>query len=453
MRKIVVFDDDPTGSQTVYGCPLLLEWDFQTLKKAINYSSNLIFILANTRSLSTDLAQERMKEICHSFIELCLKESLSLEDFIFISRGDSTLRGHGVLEPQILMEQLGPFDATFHIPAFLEGGRTTVNGIHFLNGIPVHESDFARDKIFGYSTSKLSDWLINKSNRNITLEDITHISIDQLENASLSQNRFSKLIDFLSELVDNKFVIVDAERPSQLKIFHQALKKIGKNKKFLFRSAASFINTLAALPPNTKSTSQLASLRVKDKDLRYKSGLIIVGSHVKLADEQLDILDRESRCELIELPVRKIVRVIKKPESELAFLKLQNQFVNSIRSILIKDKTPVFYTTRGEVECESVEQRMDLGLKIAEIMSQVVGQIAPELGYIISKGGITTQILLQKGFCLKDVFLEGQILPGLSIVSAYNKKSNIKLPIITFPGNLGDQNTLCDAWKIMEFLE
>ena len=32
--KIIIFDDDPTGSQTVYGCPLLLNWDEQTLEKA-----------------------------------------------------------------------------------------------------------------------------------------------------------------------------------------------------------------------------------------------------------------------------------------------------------------------------------------------------------------------------------------------------------------------------------
>ena len=51
--KIIIFDDDPTGSQTVYGCPLLLNWDEQTLEKAFTKSSPLIFILANTRSLSS----------------------------------------------------------------------------------------------------------------------------------------------------------------------------------------------------------------------------------------------------------------------------------------------------------------------------------------------------------------------------------------------------------------
>ena len=74
-----------------------------------------------------------------------LKKGYSKDNYFYISRGDSTLRGHGVLEPAILAEELGPFHATFHIPAFLEGGRTTENGIHYLNGIPVHTTDFGRD--------------------------------------------------------------------------------------------------------------------------------------------------------------------------------------------------------------------------------------------------------------------------------------------------------------------
>ena len=28
--KVVVIDDDPTGSQTVHSCPLLLRWDMST---------------------------------------------------------------------------------------------------------------------------------------------------------------------------------------------------------------------------------------------------------------------------------------------------------------------------------------------------------------------------------------------------------------------------------------
>ena len=33
--KIIVLDDDPTGSQTVHGCLLLTRWDKETLRESI----------------------------------------------------------------------------------------------------------------------------------------------------------------------------------------------------------------------------------------------------------------------------------------------------------------------------------------------------------------------------------------------------------------------------------
>jgi len=209
--KIIIFDDDPTGSQTVYGCPLLLNWDEQTLEKAFKQPSPLIFILANTRSLSSDLAVEKTRAICSSIKKFFLIQGYSKEDYFYISRGDSTLRGHGVLEPAILAEELGPFHATFHIPAFLEGGRTTEKGIHYLNGIPVHRTDFGRDSVFGFSTSDLAKWIEEKSFGKIQAEKILHIEIKQLETAFNNEEGFISLLSFLSRLENNISVVVDAK--------------------------------------------------------------------------------------------------------------------------------------------------------------------------------------------------------------------------------------------------
>ena len=76
--KIIIFDDDPTGSQTVYGCPLLLNWDEQNLEKAFKQSSPLIFILANTRALSSVLAVKKTREICSSIKKFFVRQGYSL---------------------------------------------------------------------------------------------------------------------------------------------------------------------------------------------------------------------------------------------------------------------------------------------------------------------------------------------------------------------------------------
>ena len=91
--KFVVIDDDPTGSQTVNDCLLLLKWDYSTLIKGFESESNLFFILANTRSLSENDAKLKIEEICKNLKAVIASEAYA-EEIIFISRGDSTLRGH-----------------------------------------------------------------------------------------------------------------------------------------------------------------------------------------------------------------------------------------------------------------------------------------------------------------------------------------------------------------------
>ena len=92
---------------------------------------------------------------------------------------------------------------------------------------------------------------------------------------------------------------------------------------------------------------------------------------------------------------------------------------------------------------------MRFGVFLAQLMGRLVNRISDRLGYIICKGGITTHILISEGLKIKFVKLKGQILPGLSVVCSCDKDKS-KLPIITFPGNLGDKGTLLESLKIME---
>ncbi len=99
--KVVVIDDDPTGSQTVRHCPLLLRWDQLSLRRGLRDPSPLLFLLANTRALDPERAEARNRQICAALRQAMAAEQISAEDVILVSRGDSTLRGHGVLEPRL----------------------------------------------------------------------------------------------------------------------------------------------------------------------------------------------------------------------------------------------------------------------------------------------------------------------------------------------------------------
>ena len=82
-------------------------------------------------------------------------------------------------------------------------------------------------------------------------------------------------------------------------------------------------------------------------------------------------------------------------------------------------------------------------------IAELVADLKYEIGYLISKGGITTNMILSNGLNADYVYLEGQILTGISVVTC-NLKNDEKLPIVTHPGNIGTKDSLVNIWKVFE---
>ena len=159
--KIIVLDDDPTGSQTVHSCLLLMKLDYETLRLGLTDESPIFFILTNTRALTKEKAADVTREVCQNLKSAM--EMVGVKDFLVVSRSDSTLRGHYPIETDVIAEELGNFDAHFLVPAFFEGGRITINSVHYLiiDGVrtPVEQTEFARDSVFAYHHSYLPDYI------------------------------------------------------------------------------------------------------------------------------------------------------------------------------------------------------------------------------------------------------------------------------------------------------
>jgi len=489
-RKIVVFDDDPTGSQTVHSCPLLLRWDAASLRQGLADPSPLLFLLVNTRDLAPEQARARLASLCRTLQPL-LAEAVAagtIERWLVVSRGDSTLRGHFPMESELIAAELGPFAASFLVPAFLPGGRTTAAGVHLLHGEPVHRSAFAQDRLFGYGTSFLPAWVAEKTAGAIPAEAVQRIDRSALEAAVAEReggesNGFQALVGRLAELAGNPWVVVDGERPAQLAAFAAAVDRVTDPgagpvaggdapaapaptasaptasalthgpRRFLFQSAASLITALAALPPQPLDPAGLAALRRRNSEGQPLAGLVLVGSHVPLADAQVQSLLAEPACGGVNLEVAKVARVLAGPLPDRLLPSLESAWLERLQAVLARGQTPVLFTSRGELACSSPAERRALGEVLAGLMARLAARLAPQLGYLISKGGITSQTLLAQGLDLAMLRLEGQLLPGLSLLrpaGAGVPEALAGLPLITFPGNLGDASTLVESWRLME---
>jgi len=82
--KIIVIDDDPTGSQTVHSCLLLTKWNVPTLKVGLLDTAPIFFILSNTRAMAPQQAGEITREICHN-LKIALAET-GIANSIVVSR-------------------------------------------------------------------------------------------------------------------------------------------------------------------------------------------------------------------------------------------------------------------------------------------------------------------------------------------------------------------------------
>ncbi len=444
--KIIVIDDDPTGSQTVNNCLLLLKWDYSTLIKGFQSKSNLFFILANTRSLSENDAKLRLVEICNALKKVISKESYK-EEFIFISRGDSTLRGHNFLEPKIINDCLGPFDATFHIPAFIEGKRVTIDGNHFVDNVPVSQTIFAKDKIFGYKTSNIKKLLFQKSKSQIKFNDIQNLKISELK--VLESEEKNIIFNRIRNLKENSHIIVDVENYSQLKKFSLSIKKLSKQKKFLFRTAASFISSICAVKDNPQEPFFYSLIRRKNSEKKFLPGFLVIGSYVELSTIQLKELLEISDCIPIELDVFEFLRISKLKNNQDQLVLFKNKLLAQIRSTLKQENTPVLFTSRKEVSLDNNDDQVNFYNSLAHFISELVSDLKNEIGYLVSKGGITSNVILSNGFKANYVYLQGQIITGVSLVT-FKFVNDENLPIVTFPGNIGNQDSLVKVWRILE---
>ncbi|NWG76176.1 MAG: four-carbon acid sugar kinase family protein, partial [Rubrivivax sp.] len=280
--KIIVLDDDPTGSQTVHSCLLLTRWDVPTLKAALADAAPLFFVLTNTRGMDAARAAAVTREVCAN-----LKQALAdyTGPVLFVSRSDSTLRGHYPVETDVMASELGPFDATLLTPAFFEGGRITRDGTHYLivdgKPVPTHATEFARDSVFGYTTSFLPDYVAEKTAGRIPARDVRVLSLTNLHAGGADA--------WLAALCDNATGAIDGETPEDYARFADAvLKAAAGGKHLLFRSAASLLTALAKLPPQPVRAEDFAKLVRTGKP-----GAVVVGSHVAKTTAQLAELLKE----------------------------------------------------------------------------------------------------------------------------------------------------------------
>lgn len=438
-HKFVVLDDDPTGVQTVHDVYVITDWDKKWLREGLADHRNVLYVLTNTRSYDPEKATAINTEIIQNLVEVSKELDIS---FSVISRGDSTLRGHYPLEisviEKVLTEKLN-WDVSGHlvIPAFFEGNRYTVENTHYLLEdkvlVPANETEFAKDSVFGYSTANLPDYIVEKSEGSYSRSTILTITLEDIR-----QGGVDRVLSILIRAANNAPIVVNAVNYQDLDIVSLAvLKAIDQGKHFLFRTAASFVNSVGGF--NHKPYLEAKEM-VNDQSIEGYGGLLVVGSHTQKTTDQLSDLMSEVHVKSIEVNVEKILSPFDQKDEILRVSSLLEQSIAS-------GKDTVVYTSRSVIKAANKEDNLKYSQTISNTLVELVQLLKVRPRFIMAKGGITSSDIATSGLGIKKAKILGQAAAGVPVLLTGEEARIKKTAYIVFPGNVGQKNTITDIFK------
>lgn len=394
--RLVILDDDPTGIQTVHGCLLITQWDAATVRMALQHEQPFFYILTNTRAMTREEAAATVRSAMETVLEVNREFCYRL---FFISRSDSCLRGHFPLETDVMRQVLREHGVEVwpkipFCPALIEAGRVTIDGIHYMKDgerlVPVSETEFARDNVFAYHTSVLTDYIREKGAN------------------------------------PGEYQIVNAAAYDELYAFADSLYSATKD-----FSGAVVIRSSSSLP---KAMSGIADKPLLDRSILRQGGVgcFVVGSHVQKTTRQLNALLAEQGVVGIEVDVERMLR---------DGVALMQELLTEMKQQAEDGLTPVVYTSRRELRLTDADERQHLGQRISDFLVEMVARLPFVPSYLVAKGGITSNDILTKGLALKSAVVLGQIVPNVPCVMTD------RFPYVIFPGNVGGDGSLREVYE------
>ena len=426
----VVLDDDPTGTQSIAGLPVLTPGFTDTdLQWAAEQQSLTTFVLTNSRSVGADTAEMLTTDVIGRASSVARQKGLTLR---LISRSDSTLRGHFATEVAAAHRALRaagtPAHGTVFVPAFIEAGRVTIDDVQWVRSgagfVPAARTEFAKDATFGYTEDNLLDWV--QGRMDAAAPRAVSIGIPELR----SQDGVSRVSARIAELHPEGVLVANAADARDLEVLMLGLLEQERaGRRPVIRSGPSFVRLCAGQHPADPLASDAIDVR--------NTGLVVIGSHTALTNAQFAAAYREHDLHLVELDAAAVVtdenassaaevsRCVREISSAL---ESGDVVIRTSRTVLTSGRTTPLLTSNAIADA------------LVEVVSRVVGRRRP--GFLIAKGGITSSDMAVRALATRRALVLGQMLPGTIPIWKLLDGISPGLPYVVFPGNVGAENAL-----------
>lgn len=440
-RVLVVLDDDPTGTQSVADLPVLLNWSPSSLQWALRQGKPAVYVMTNSRSLGPEDAAERNQQVAQSAFAAAAIVGVKVD---FVSRSDSTLRGHFPLETNALAEEILSHtgigvDGIIIVPAFGDAGRITVGSVHYAGSesegyTPAGETEFAKDATFGYRASDLREWVEEKTEGQVRAPDVARIDLTTL------RTDHAQTVGVLRGLSKAQPAVIDIVEENDLRLLALALLEAERaGSRLLYRVGPPFVRALIGQEPHPPlQAADLSSIWREGRAKDAVGGLIIVGSHVAMTTKQLEVLiERTSPVEL-EIDVPTILG--DSPEAYLAELAQQAAAALAHGNVVIRTSRTL---VAGSDATDSLALSRLVSTSVVEVVRSILAAYPPR--FVVAKGGITSSDVASRGLDIGRAVVRGPMLRG--IVSLWEPVDGPSqgIPYLVFAGNVGGPSSLADV--------
>lgn len=459
-RVLVVLDDDPTGTQSVADLAVLTRWDVADFTWAFthireNQTKPAVYVLTNTRSLDPAEAAARNEEIVRN----ALAAAAGTLKLGFVSRSDSTLRGHYPLEPDVIAATVATetgetTDGVVIVPAFPDAGRVTIGGVHYMRGdagslTPVAETEFAKDASFGFANSEMAKYVEEKSKGRFPASDVIVLDLNIIRAGASAQDpaiSAKAIADAIEEATNSTPIVADIVTENDFRALALGLEEAERRgKKLLYRVGPPFVRARIGQEIRTALTSEEA---YKGNNPSTAGGLIVVGSHVGLTTRQLNVLTAEhSSARIIEIDVEKLVaetQTAGETEADTYIATVVSDVVHALRQGDV-----IVHTSRLLIKTDDAAASLKIARTVSAAVVAVVNRTLKTFPprFVIAKGGITSSDVAAHGLEIRHAIVRGPMLPG--IVSLWEPVDGPAkgIPYIVFAGNVGDDQSLAQVTR------
>ena len=406
--KTVVLDDDPTGTQSASGVEVLLTVDPDGIREALR-AADSVYVQTNSRAIDEEAAIALVREVR----DAARAAAAALgEEVQFVLRGDSTLRGHVFAETE---QFVGDGAVIVFCPAFPAGGRTTVDGVHLVrvgdDTLPAHETEYADDPVFPFSSGVLADYVAEKSRR-----PFVGVSLDDV--------RAGRVAAALLAAPDGAVVVPDAETDADIAAIARGIVAArAGGRPVVVRSAAPLAAQLAGVVSDGLLPAPLVAEPVPT--------LVACGSHTAGATAQLEQLETRYGPAVV-IPTDD---AFADPDAA------GHAAADAARQRLAETGLALLSTERRR---RAEHNTLEHGELVMRALTVAVRALMPEVQAVVAKGGITSAELARTGVGATRAHVRGQVLPGVSVWDLVSAEGEDRLYVVV-PGNVGGPSTLVDV--------